>query len=519
MNDDQTRAASDDEAFARLRAADPAAGVEPDLGRVRSALSGVTASTAATSSPGTSGTWGSPGSPGTPGASGASGSPGTPGSTDRQAAGDEDVVVEEITVDELAAARSRRRPARWLQVAAAVAGVAIVGSAGYVAGTNRADTTQTADSASDAEPAIGLAEPGLAPEAARDAGGMSSMATDKASAWYGGRTVFSSSGLSDEGGSGKAWALDAASVYSAATVAHLAEVLHVSGDPVQQYGTWMVGPQDGSAPSVSLSPDGAASVSYYDPTRDPWSCVKSAPDEVQSDPAAGAGTDSSSGDSAVSPVAPPEDLPSTCDPSTAAAPGADDAKAQASDLLSAFGIDPAGYELEVVDSGTSQAASVNAYQVVDGARSGVTWSFTILGDGVQSLWGSLAPLVELGTYDVVSPAAAVERLGDPRFGASSGGMMPLAVDARAAAEGGATTDMMPAPEATPTVPATPEAGSPLGWPVQEVVITSARLGVALTTLPSGASVLVPTYELSSEDGSTWSVIAVVDDQLDFSPVG
>jgi hypothetical protein len=30
---------------------------------------------------------------------------------------------------------------------------------------------------------------------------------------------------------------------------------------------------------------------------------------------------------------------------------------------------------------------------------------------------------------------------------------------------------------------------------------------------------VPTYELASADGSTWSVIAVVDDQLDFSAAG
>jgi hypothetical protein len=481
MNDDETRAPSDadDPAFARLRAADPAAGAEPDIARVRAALAGVTASAGATSA--------------------------------RAVRGDDDVVVEEITVDELAAHRARRRPARWLQVAAAVAGVVVIGGAGYVAGDQaRSGSTGTA------APAISLENPAAAPESARDAAGASSMAaTDKASAWFGGRTVFSSSGLSDEGGSGKAWALDAASVFSAATAAHLAEVLHVPGEPVQQYGTWTVGPQDGSGPTVSLSPDGTASMSYYDPTRDPWSCVKSAPDEIQgSSSDGGAGADGSTG--AERPIAPGE--PTGCAQSGAPAPDADAAKAQAGDLLSALGADPAAFELEAADSGTSQAASVNAYQVVDGARTGVTWSFTIMADGVQSAWGSLAPLVELGTYDVVSPAAAVERLGDPRFGASSGGMMPLAADARGAAEG-ATTDMMPAPEATPTVPATPKAGARLGWPVQEVVITSARLGVALTTLPDGAAVLVPTYELASADGSTWSVIAVVDDQLDFSAAG
>ena len=481
MNDDQTPAPAepDDEAFARLRAADPAAGVEPDLARVRAALTDATADGTATSA--------------------------------AAAAGDDHVVVEEITVDELGAARARRRPARWLQVAAAVAGVVVIGGAGYVAG----DAARGGGETGTAAPAIALQDPAVGPEAARDsAGSTASMATDKASAWWGGRTVFSSSGLSDEGGSGTAWAMDAASVFSAATAAKIAAALHVTGEPVQQFGSWTVGPQDGTGPSVTLSPDGTASLSYYDPTRDPWGCVRSAPDKIN-----GATTDDGAaggGGSTGSAIAPGEPSVDQCTPSGAAAPDAEQAKAQARDLMTALGVDPAGYELETADSGTTQAASVNAYQVVDGTRTGVTWSFTVLADGVQSVWGSLAPLVELGTYDVVSPAQAVERLGDPRFGAGSGGVMPLA-SARTATDGMA--EMMPAPEATPTVPATPKAGAKLGWPVQEVVITKARLGVALTTLPDGAAVLVPTYELSDADGSTWSVIAVVDDQLDFSAAG
>jgi len=487
MNDDQTPAPAepDDEAFARLRAADPAAGVEPDLARVRAALPDVADGT-------------------TTGA----------GAASATAAGGDRVVVEEITVDELGAARARRRPARWLQVAAAVAGVVVIGGAGYVAGD--AARGGGGDEGT-AAPAIALQNPAVAPEAARDSAGMAtSMATDKASAWWGGRTVFSSSGLSAEGGSGTAWAMDAASVFSADTAAKIAAALHVAGEPVQQWGSWTVGPQDGTGPSVTLSPDGTASMSYYDPTRDPWSCVRSAPDEVQGSTKGEGSSGGGSTGSAIAPGEPSGGLPSQCVPSGAPAPDADQAKAQARDLMSALGVDPAGYELEIADSGTSQAASVNAYQVVDGTRSGVTWSFTVLGDGVQSAWGSLAPLVELGTYDVVSPSEAVARLGDPRFGGAAGGVMPLAT-ARAATDG--TAEMMPAPEATPTVPATPTAGGKLGWPVQEVVITKARLGVALTTLPDGAAVLVPTYELSDADGSTWSVIAVADDQLDFSAAG
>jgi len=495
MSDDQTPAPAepDDEAFARLRAADPATGVEPDLARVRAALPDVTADVDADGTTTTHRT--------------------TTASVPAAAGGDP-VVVEEITVDELGAARARRRPARWLQVAAAVAGVVVIGGAGYVAGD--AARGGGGDEGT-AAPAIALQNPAVAPEAARDSAGMAtSMATDKASAWWGGRTVFSSSGLSAEGGSGTAWAMDAASVFSADTAAKIAAALHVAGEPVQQWGSWTVGPQDGTGPSVTLSPDGTASMSYYDPTRDPWSCVRSAPDEVQGSTKGEGSSGGGSTGSAIAPGEPSGGLPSQCVPSGAPAPDADQAKAQARDLMSALGVDPAGYELEIADSGTSQAASVNAYQVVDGTRSGVTWSFTVLGDGVQSAWGSLAPLVELGTYDVVSPSEAVERLGDPRFGGAAGGVMPLAT-ARAATDG--TAEMMPAPEATPTVPATPTAGGKLGWPVQEVVITKARLGVALTTLPDGAAVLVPTYELSDADGSTWSVIAVADDQLDFSAAG
>ena len=93
--------------------------------------------------------------------------------------------------------------------------------------------------------------------------------------WWGGRTVFTASGLSTEGGSGDAWGFDAAGTCSEATVAAAAAALGVSGQPRLEYGTWTVGPNDGSGASVSLSPDGLASLSYYDPTRDPWNCVRS----------------------------------------------------------------------------------------------------------------------------------------------------------------------------------------------------------------------------------------------------
>jgi len=211
-----------------------------------------------------------------------------------------------------------------------------------------------------------------------------------------------------------------------------------------------------------------------------------------------------------------------CDAATPT-PTGDAAIARARQALTAIGVDTTATQVSVqADTGDTPTSAaryvyVSFAHTLDGALTGVQWSVTLVGDGVQSLWGPLAPLVELGTYDVISPAQAVERLNDPRFG-SSGGIMPMA---RSTAQGVATDTAVAPADSTvpPVVPAVPAAGTAISWPVSEVTLVSARLGVALTTLPSGAAILVPTYELTDSDGGTWSVIAVVDSQLDFAPVG
>ncbi|RMI01042.1 hypothetical protein, partial [Cellulomonas triticagri] len=326
--------------------------------------------------------------------------------------------------------------------------------------------------------------------------------------WFGGRAVFSAQGLPDDATAGHAWALDAASVFSAETVARVAAALGVTGEPRQEYGAWTVGPQDGSSPTVSLQPDGTASISYYDPTRDPWSCAASAPDTPDVAPSAD-GIDPG----LVEPALPSTPSPA-CDPATGDAPTGDAAVDAARDLMVTLGVDPAGFEYQVVDQGdVTTTTTVDAFQVVEGQRTGLTWNVTLVGDGVQALYGSLAPLVDLGEYPVIGAASAVERLNDPRFGAGYGGVMPLAREGAA----DATSLVAPAPEATePTVPPTVAPGAALAWPVQQVTITGARLGLGMQTQPDGAAVLVPAYELTDADGSTWSVVAVDESALDLA---
>lgn len=399
--------------------------------------------------------------------------------------------------------RDRRR-SRWLQVAAVGVGAALAaGAGGYAVGAAGEDAAPTA------APAIALGGAGAAGGPAQELSAAGSTADARMlPGWFGGRAVFSAQGLPDDATAGHAWALDAAAVFSADTVARVAAALGVTGEPRQEYGAWTVGPQDGSSPTVSLQPDGTASISYYDPTRDPWSCTASAPDTPDVAPSA----------DGIDPTLVEPALPSTpspaCDPATGDAPTGDAAVGAARDLMVTLGVDPAGFEYQVVDQGdVTTTTTVDAYQVLEGQRTGLTWNVTLVGDGVQALYGSLAPLVDLGEYPVVGAASAVERLNDPRFGAGYGGVMPLAREGEAAA----TSLTAPAPEATePTVPPTVAPGAALAWPVQQVTITGARLGLGLQTQPDGAAVLVPAYELTDADGSTWSVVAVDESALDLA---
>lgn len=322
-------------------------------------------------------------------------------------------------------------------------------------------------------------------------------------AGFGGRTVFRSSGLGTEGASAPAWAYDAAGTFSAGTTAKVAAALGVAGEPRQEYGAWVVGANDGQGPTVSLQPDGTTSVSFNDPGKDPWACSVvvtpesgSATTEEMIDPQAGCGQ-----------------------PDLGPAPSADAAISASKDVLGSLDLDPAGFEYTTESYDTEgKVLAVTASQVVDGQRTGVVWSLTYSGAGLSSLYGSLAPTVSVGDYAVVSPSAAVERLGDPRFG--SPGFVAYARPAGTATTlEGFATDFAPAEPEVPTVPPTAGEGAAVSWPVAEVTITSARLGWAVHYQADGGALLVPSYELSDAEGNVWSVVAVVDDRLDFSPAG
>src|SRR5665648_511165 len=451
--------AAEDAAVARLRAADPGAGVVPDTVALRSAVD------------------------------------------ERRAAPD----VRSDVPDELAARRARR----WTGWPAKIAGVAaaalvVGGGGGYAIGA-AGDAPAPAAAASISLQAPGEAVGGgMAPSAAQDGAALapSPMATadQSRSYWPGmyGRTVFTASGLSDAGTVAHAWALDAAQSFNEQTIAAAAAALGVAGTPVLADGWWTVGPNDGTAATVQLYADGTGSLSYWDPAKDTWACAT----------VTGEGLSKSETDPSVG-IAPEPDPCTQRD--LGPAPQGDAATNQLRDILTALGVDPADFELVTEEYGDPLMTYVTAYGVLDGQRTGLTWSATLTGAGVQSLYGSTAPLVDLGEFQVISPVEAVQRLSDPRFGSGSGWYGPLMADA-----GIAVDDTAAAPMEPPTVPPTATAGSAISWPVDQATIVQARLGVAIQTQVNGSALLVPTYELTSDDGGIWTVIAVADSHLDFS---
>lgn len=393
----------------------------------------------------------------------------------------------EAPVADLAAERARRRP-RWLPIAAAAAAIAIVGGgAGYWAGASTGGVSVVAGGAA---PPItlesGAGAPGAQPSIGDGASGgmdeqskmMAGGASDLMYPYGFGRYDFHASGLATEAGSALAYTFDARPVTNAESVAALAGALGLDGVPELKDGSWTVGAQDGTGPSLWVGLDGTASFSYSDPRVNPWKC---------------------SADGA------------TCEPS-GALPGEAAAIEALRSLITASGRDAGDFEFTAETWEGAVTSSAQAWPVVDGQRLDRGWSVELAADGVVSASGALAAVVELGEYPVVSEQEGFERLSDPRFGAQNL-VMPLAAREGGAIATDATSEEVWTPPTEAPAPAAP--GAAIGWPVTDVEIVGARLGLASQWQPDGSVIVVPAYEFTDSDGGTWSVIAVAESKLDF----
>ncbi|SIO21606.1 hypothetical protein [Agromyces cerinus] len=456
MNDD-----NDLDPVARLRGADPAAGVEPRPGFADEVIARATAETA---DGGIAATAAAPGEP--------------------------------AEIVDLESERDRRRP-RWLVVAAVAASVAIVGGAGFGIGTMTAGSTELA--AAPISLQMGDAQGGSADgapqqeSAAFDAAGRKmagSSANDMMMPYGYGRNTFSATGLSTAGGTAAAYAYDARAASNTETVAALAAALGIEGTPELKDGSWTVGPQDGSGPALYVGLDGTLGFSYSDPRNNPWAC-----EPMMVEPAAP--------DGAVIPEMP------TCEPPVADLPSEAAAIDALRSLITAAGRDADAFEYTSETWEGAVTRTAQAWPVVDGQRIDQAWSLELTKAGIVSASGALADLVTIGDYDVVSEQEGFERLSDMRFGAQ---VTAMRFDAADAPVDSPVEEWVPPTEP----PATPAEGSSVSWPVNDVQIVSARLGLSSQWQPDGSVLVVPAYEFTDADGGTWSVIAVTESKLDFA---
>ncbi|PZQ91781.1 MAG: hypothetical protein DI534_02140 [Leifsonia xyli] len=372
-------------------------------------------------------------------------------------------------------------------------------------------------------------------------GEASAMAADSKLAWWADYRYVAGAGLSTDGGRGSVYQVKRVGEPKA-VLADAAKALGLSGTPTESqyssadYPSYVVGSEDGSAASISLSWTGTGDWGYSDPSAYP------AP--VCTDVAVAGGEPGQSYQDCTQPEIPA---------SESKAPSADEARTLAAALFDATGFRVKASDIQV--SVDSWQTSATANLVVDGQATSLQYSVVWSPLG-KIAWasGHSIEVVKRGDYDTVSAASAVERIADGRwYGAAGpdyggGAVMYAATSglARDAAGTDSSAVSTPAPvppteaESTPpTEPADPgdpgvvlpdpgaselpsatlppvEPGDPgdpgtSPEPVPTPETITVTLDKAETTLllmwdVDGNAWLVPGYAFQNPDGGMWNTI-------------
>jgi hypothetical protein len=153
--------------------------------------------------------------------------------------------------------------------------------------------------------------------------------------------------------------------------------------------------------------------------------------------------------------------------------------------------------------------AVTAWQVVAGERSQLSWQLAFNPDGgVVRASGFSAGLEPVPGYPVVGAATAVNRSVQPPWSAVPATLIDVPT-ADQTADGAATPSSSPSSSAAdrPAVEVT----------VAEATVTDAILGLAQYWQPDGSVLMLPSYVLTADDGSRWSLLAVSDADVSFIP--
>jgi hypothetical protein len=270
----------------------------------------------------------------------------------------------------------------------------------------------------------------------------------------------------------------------------LAAALGVAGEAVRKedgYGSawWIVGPDDGTAPSLTVYEDAQLSW-YYSPE---WASTGSTSVGCAVEGSAGAG------DAAAPAVEPAVDAPLCEVPKPEGILTAEQAEARTRQLMIDVGLDPAGYVIEPYAD--EWYASATAQEQLEGGFTGRRFDAGFGADGeLQSAGGQLAAPAKAGPYDLIDLDTAIARLGDQSgfWGGRGGGIQIDIAEAP-------VSDAMP----VDSVPIEP----------QQVTVTLVDVQPDLWWVwdADGTVWLLPAYRFIGDDGGWYTVPAVSDDLL------
>lgn len=329
-------------------------------------------------------------------------------------------------------------------------------------------------------------------------------------------------------------------------IAKLASALGVQGDvrtlPAEQGGGWAVGPEDYSAPVLTVGSDGMLSW-YLSPGQPTVTSIGGCAvmSGVATEPALGApgAVDAVAPAEPISPETVPVDAPPANDgvapdcpvPNPpVGVPTKDEALAKAKQMFADWGYDVGSFQFE--DAYADEwGASVNASLVLDGLKAPVMLSVGFGENGaVTYASGYLATPARGGDYPTIGASAGLERLkAQNQFGGALDDTGVLkATDNVAASDAAPVPDTATAgaPAVLPAIaPCEPEQTSvdcsPTGVDSITVTLNSVKADLTMVWAADNTIWLLPAYTFGSADGGLYTVNAVDDayiQQADPGPV-
>lgn len=199
-----------------------------------------------------------------------------------------------------------------------------------------------------------------------------------------------------------------------------------------------------------------------------------------------------------------------CREITGERPTDEQAEQAARDFLTLAGVPTEGFTFQSSDYDRGSSVVYVEAAPPGGAYGPKHVSLTVGPSGVIDANAGLGEMVSIGDYPVISPVEAVERYGLREFSMEYGVQLPQDLEDLAPVRDGDLTFI------EPKIPDAPEVADGMQIPLllKDKEVTGARL-VQATMYTQAGSMEVPTWELTTDDGMSYPVMAVADESIDW----